>query len=139
MTSVERYSFANCKNLIQVYLPNEVTSIDSTAFKNSDSVRIHCYKDSVAHIYAVDNSIDFVLMSDGKSGILGDTDDDSVVSIMDATMIQHNLAQLIKLSDEQFYRADVDADSYLTILDATSIQLYLVQFDVDLPIGEPVN
>jgi hypothetical protein len=78
-------------------------------------------------------------MSDGKSGILGDTDDDSVVSIMDATMIQLDLAQLIKLSDEQFYRADVDADSYLTILDATSIQLYLVQFDVDLPIGEPVN
>ena len=58
---------------------------------------------------------------------------------MDATMIQQKLAQIIKLSDEQFYKADVDADSYLTILDATSIQLYLVQFDVDLPIGEPIK
>lgn len=139
MTTVERYSFADCKNLTKVYLPNEITLIDSTSFKNSDYVTIYCYKDSYAHTYAVANEIDFVLLSsDEDVEILGDTDGDGMVSIMDATMIQQALAMLIELSDMQSIRANVDADSLLSILDATSIQLYLAQLENDLPIGEPI-
>lgn len=139
MTTVERYSFANCKNLTKVYLPNEITSIDSTAFKNSDSITIYCYRDSYAHTYAVANSIDFVLLSLGEdSGILGDTDGDGIISVMDATLIQQALVMFVELSDDQSLRADVNADGGLSIIDATLIQFYLVQLETGLPIGEPI-
>ena len=79
-----------------------------------------------------------MLSSDENVEILGDTDGDGTVSIMDATMIQQALAMLIELSDVQSFRANVDADSLLSILDATYIQLYLAQLENDLPIGEPI-
>ena len=59
------------------------------------------------------------------SGVLGDTDGDSAVTIIDATAIQLWLAQLRELSDAQLTQADADLDGACTITDATIIQRML--------------
>ena len=69
--------------------------------------------------------------------IIGDADDDGMVSIFDATFIQRYLAHLkeaIPFCD--LYRCmDVDDDGEITIFDATYIQQWLSKMTVDLPIG----
>lgn len=44
------------------YNAQSVTEISENAFEGSDSVVIHCYTDSAAHVFAVDNEIDFLLL-----------------------------------------------------------------------------
>ena len=67
--------------------------------------------------------------------LIGDIDNDSTLTILDATMIQRCLADLEEfpytdshstgdhmMPKEQKYRSDYDRDGYRTILDATAIQ-----------------
>ena len=66
--------------------------------------------------------------------ILGDTDGDSDVTILDATYIQRELAGLSNpcFVDEA---SDVDGDGDMTILDATFIQRWLAGINDPYPIG----
>ena len=59
------------------------------------------------------------------SGLLGDADNDSVLSVMDATEIQRYAAQLISKSDFRYDLSDYDKDGNVSVMDATSIQLKL--------------
>ena len=61
--------------------------------------------------------------------IFGDADGNGDVNIMDATIIQQHLANII--NEEKFYSqmADCDENSDINIMDATRIQLYLAQKD----------
>lgn len=80
-----------------------------------------------------------VIFSVGAScTILGDADGDGDVCITDATKIQRDVAQIIKIEESFRRSADVDSDGIITIMDATSIQRWLVHFNVAYPIGEPV-
>lgn len=74
-----------------------------------------------------------------SSTILGDADGDGEVCITDATKIQRDVAQIIRIEDDFRRFADVDGDGVITILDATAIQRWLVHFRVSYPIGEPMN
>ena len=58
--------------------------------------------------------------------LIGDSDDDGEVTILDATHIQRVLAGLDKHDADYHAAADVDADGEVSILDATSIQRWLV-------------
>ncbi|MBQ3417550.1 MAG: dockerin type I repeat-containing protein [Ruminococcus sp.] len=73
-----------------------------------------------------------------SSMMLGDADGDGEVCITDATRIQRDVAQIIKIEDSFRQAADVDNDGIITIMDATAIQRWLVHFSVEYPIGEPV-
>lgn len=67
----------------------------------------------------------------------GDADGDGEVTILDATVIQRRLVELLTPSfDER--AADVDGDG-LNIVDATLIQRYLAEFDNIYHIGETVT
>lgn len=59
--------------------------------------------------------------------ILGDVDNDGVLSVMDATAIQMHLAQIIPLADEQISKGDADGDGVVSVMDATEIQLFKAQ------------
>ncbi len=59
--------------------------------------------------------------------VLGDADNDKVLSVMDATQIQKELAQLAKRKCPHYYIADYTADERITIMDATAIQMKLAQ------------
>ncbi|MBQ8058139.1 MAG: dockerin type I repeat-containing protein [Ruminococcus sp.] len=62
-----------------------------------------------------------------ETDILGDVNNDGVVSIIDATQIQCYLVDLTDADEIDVSLADVDGDGDITIMDATAIQLYLAQ------------
>lgn len=63
----------------------------------------------------------------GEFGILGDVDNDGFVSVMDATAIQRNIAQLIELDTAAKNRADVNKDGVIDVMDATDIQRFVAK------------
>lgn len=69
--------------------------------------------------------------------ILGDTDGDGKVSILDATAIQRHLASLPTTAYNE-KAADADEDSKVTILDATAIQRHLASLPTNKNIGKPI-
>lgn len=65
--------------------------------------------------------------------IIGDTDGDSQVTILDATYIQRHLAKLSTLDSNAQIIADVDNDNKLSIVDATYIQRYMAKLITEFP------
>ncbi len=136
-TSIEEYSFAYCDSLSKVTIPASVTTIDDNAFYSSDNVVIYCYTDSAAHLYAENNGIEYVLLDAVvETYILGDTDGDGKVSVMDSTTLQFVLAFMEADEDgRKAIRSDIDHDGVSSIMDATTIQRYVAQYDDGTDIG----
>lgn len=59
--------------------------------------------------------------------MIGDSDLDSKISVLDATAIQKHLASVKKLAGNAIVAADADRDNRISVLDATSIQKWLAQ------------
>ena len=72
----------------------------------------------ISVLYSVESDTD---------GLLGDVDNDGVVSVMDATSIQMYKALMMNLSEDQLTRADTDKDSKVSVMDATKIQMLVAQ------------
>lgn len=70
--------------------------------------------------------------------ILGDSDLNKMVDILDAQVIQKDQANIKKLTPNGKICADVDKKG-LDIVDATLIQKYLVHFDIPYDIGKPIG
>ena len=70
--------------------------------------------------------------------VLGDVDGDGVVTIVDATFIQRQLASIPIPFEFNDRVADTDGDGFITIIDVTQIQRYLVQLPCSAEIGETV-
>ena len=62
-----------------------------------------------------------------SSHLLGDVNNDGIVSIADATTLQKYLANIVDFDDEQLAVADTNGDGSVSIADATQIQKYLAQ------------
>lgn len=72
----------------------------------------------------------FVIKAVGKCDcVIGDVDLDGIVTVLDATLIQKHLAELITLNEQQKAVADYDEDGTISILDATRIQIELAGMD----------
>ncbi len=69
--------------------------------------------------------ISAAVTASGASGLIGDADGDSAITILDATAIQRHLAALEQLDASAVTRAKVLKNETLSILDATAIQRYL--------------
>ena len=155
VTSIGDGAFAGCTSLESVKLSNNLSSIGSYAFKDTglknvtiplsvteigeyafgyylvegegkgnsyfekvDGFTIRGFRESAAESYANDNGFEFEA--------IGDIDDNGVISISDATLIQKYLADLTGLTPEQIKAADVNGDGVVNVHDATAIQLLLV-------------
>ena len=129
ITSIERYAFTNCTALETVTIPKSVNTINSTAFNGCPKFTINGYRDSYAQQYAQDNGYDFYILDP----LLGDSNGDGNVDIMDATYIQKYKigAQGYDLTEYQRRCADVNRDGNVTVRDATLIQMKLAKYDVD--------
>lgn len=105
-------------------LNNADTAVDLT--DSSETVR-NFYK-SATYMLTNDVTVAGLAMTslDGTSYVLGDTDSDDTLSILDATTIQLALVEKIELDNTQSALADYDLDEETSILDVTSIQTYLV-------------
>lgn len=64
---------------------------------------------------------------DVSNGLLGDTDSDGEVTVMDATAIQMHVAKLQSLTASQSKNGDTDGDGEITIMDATEIQMFVAK------------
>ena len=61
-------AFLGCKALSKVVIPESVTSIGANAFYNCASdFTIYCFRDSYAMQYAIDNSLNYVVMDIGET------------------------------------------------------------------------
>lgn len=129
VTSIGRLAFANCTSLELIRIPDTVTSINEYAFNNCPKLKIYCYRDSYAQKFAEDNGYDFYILDP----LLGDSNADGDVDIMDATYIQKYKigAQGYDLTEYQRRCADVNRDGKVTVRDATLIQMKLAKYDVD--------
>ena len=85
---------------------------------------------SVLPISASADSVD-------SGSLLGDVDGDGAVDVVDATLIQRYIAEMIELNAGQLKAADVDGDGEVTVLDATWIQRYLIGLPAPEGIGQP--
>ncbi len=75
--------------------------------------------------------------SESRAKLLGDADGDTMVSIVDATVILRYQAQLEVMSCDT-RAADVDGDGSVTVLDATAIQRWLSEIHQPYAIGDPI-
>ena len=73
-----------------------------------------------------------------SKGILGDANQDGIISIADATAIQKYIADIATLSETGLKFADVDGNGLVNIADATAIQKYLAGLETGYAIGETI-
>ena len=69
----------------------------------------------------------------GRPILRGDADQDTFVSILDATMMQRHIAQITELSEDGVLAADIDGNEELETIDVTLLRRYLVGM------GNPYN
>lgn len=118
MTEIGALTFKNCTSLKSVYIPESITYIAENAFINDSGYTFICDKNSYAYQFASANGI--------NCEFIGDTDNDGVISISDATLIQLHLSKLAELDNSSLLKADTDKDGKVNIMDVTRIQQILV-------------
>lgn len=68
--------------------------------------------------------------------VLGDVNNDGIVSISDVTVIQRHLAELEQITEERLKAAMVNDGKTLTITDATTIQKKLAEMIDEFPVEQ---
>ena len=141
LTSIGSLAFAGCTGLTELTIPASVNTIADDAFTNCDDLVIKCYTDSYAHQYAEASGIEYVLIDVPVevTFILGDTDGDGVMSILDATKIQRVLVDLDKDENGMLSLRGDTNENGLDILDATRLQRFIANYKTDEPIGTEVT
>ena len=84
---------------------------------------------------SVDLALNITNTQDDPMGMIGDTDLDGDISIIDVTVIQRYLAGCKELDHIRRLLADADGDGEVSIVDATSIQRWLVLLPASEMIG----
>lgn len=59
---IETHAFAHCTNLKSAVIPASVTEIGEETFIGCPNLTIFCYKESVAHNYAISNNISYEII-----------------------------------------------------------------------------
>ena len=89
-----------------------------------------------AYYYNNTYTVDFSVVTDPAKYLSGDADDDWEITVLDATLIQKQLAFLVADEDGKIAVRGNLYDEDLSILSATAIQKYIASLDVgDIEIG----
>ncbi|WP_407385897.1 leucine-rich repeat protein [Ruminococcus sp.] len=143
VTDIGERAFYDCPSLTSVTIPDSVTNIDTKALgwyrdeayglnRKVPNFTIKGYAGSMAETYAQVNGFRFVNLI-AKTG---DADGDGQITVMDATEVQHLLADLTPHVDESLLMfADVDQNGLLEIIDVTYILRHVAGLEVPYPIG----
>lgn len=129
---INDFSVENGKGAIGIKIRSKSPSDNagSMGFLSSDyrvqSGNSYLVYDNKSEPVKLDSNQSFVIKAVAKkSFIMGDTDGDGRLTIMDATLIQRYLAHLCCFNENQKKAADFDNDGYVTIMDVTRIQRWL--------------
>jgi len=118
----------------------EVTADDSKEVSQYTDT-VSAVKDDTIYIAlpytseSLPSTADYCVTLNKKPYILGDSDADGEVSVLDATAIQRVIAQLTGYDSINTEAADCDGDSEISILDATAIQRYIALLPCPAKIG----
>ena len=93
---------------------------------------------SMTDIYGNVTDVTDIVKASASTVILGDVDGDGMVTILDATFIQRQLAGLPLPFEFNETPADTDEDGTITIVDVTYIQRWLADLPSNERIGSPV-
>lgn len=116
----KNFTFYNCSSLKSLVVPRAVTSISDSAFSGAENLKIYCFKDSYAQIFAENKGISYSLFQKGDVNL------DGRIDINDATAIQLYIAGKSEISDDSLSLSDVNGDGAILITDATELQKALV-------------
>lgn len=133
VTTMGAFVFENCSNLESVVIPKSVVEIEYMIFAGCNKLTVYVYENSYAHEFVVEYNENYKFIR-----LLGDADEDDMVSISDATVIQKHLVGLETITEDDIAVADTNHDGKINILDATAIQKYLVGMNNDSSIGNIV-
>lgn len=128
--------FNYCRERMKYY----VSISDALLQNNSTTIKKIELVDSTGKIISVSN--DTIELYDEtrtfayQIGLVGDVNNDGVVSTADATLIRKYCSDLAQLSDEDLVFADVNGDGNVTLNDATTIQKYIADLITEFENGK---
>lgn len=128
VTAIGVYAFYGCSSLTSVSIPDSVTEIGYNAFENSPNVVLSVYENSYAHNYALENNIPFNLIS---KVIPGDANNDGVVSVADAVLLQRCIIGLETFTVDQCIACDLNHDNTLNTIDVILMMRNLLGFQTN--------
>ena len=119
--------FTNCKSLKSVTIPKNASVYSNSGFGFVDNELvedfiIYGYRGSSAEKYANNEGVKFVAID----VVIGDSDNNGLVNVNDATLVQKYCAKIIGDSDINMDASDVNDDGDINIADATAIQKMIV-------------
>ena len=135
VSEISGWAFGGCESLRYVYLPDSQMHISLNAFSGDASLVFRCDSyDCDAARYARENGIP---VEYSFRYLCGDANGDDTISIIDATLLQRLLGDVIEDPDGKMsVRGDVSGDG-IDIMDVTDIQRYFAQLRVnDSHVGE---
>lgn len=114
---IGKNAFKNCLGLESILLDSKVKYIGKDAFFACSNLLAKVSVGTVAFEYVTQNEIDYIL-----SGVMGDIDNDGVLSMTDVVMLQKYIAKLI--SEDTFNKsiADIDGSGKIDMQDVTFMQ-----------------
>ncbi|MBQ8860635.1 MAG: type I pullulanase [Ruminococcus sp.] len=90
-------------------------------------------------VYLYDGTQKPVDPTPGVSSLIGDVDGDDLISVVDATLVQRNVAHKNEFNENQITAADTNKSGDIEILDATNIQRYLASLKNFGHVGEKIG
>lgn len=110
-------AFSGCTQLRGVSISSDTSLIDADSLVGCKNAAVACADSSAAAS---------VLSSNRNGAVKGDVDSDGYMSVMDVTLIQRYLSQMIPLNGLQMSCADIDYDADIAVTDVTVMQKVLV-------------
>lgn len=144
VTKIGNLAFAGCESLSYVRIPQTVTDISETSFKDNNNLVIYCYTDSYAHQYAVDNGIDYVLID--APAPTEPTVATEPTAVTEATVPTETAATEPTVATEpattapvSYILGDVDNSGNVDVVDATFAQRYVTQSEIPAEILKGID
>lgn len=134
------FAFADCPSLTYIEIPRSVNYIANSAFIN-DEITLGVYYNSYAHTFAVDKSIDYIILDPEniptESPTVPVPTEQSTESIVEKPTTPATEASTDAVIEEPtqadgYYLGDVNGDGVVDIIDATLIQRYSAKLLIDV-------